>query len=88
MPRAKTTALLVTAVIVAVFPTIAEACPVCYGDSDSAMAQGANNAVLFLLGVVLVVQVGFAALFYTFWRRSTALRRRREQFRLIPGMRI
>ncbi len=80
--------LLVAVVIVGMFPTIAAACPVCYGDSDSAMAQGANNAVLFLLGVVLMVQAGFVALFYTFWRRSTALRRRREQFRLIQGMRI
>ncbi|HUF16475.1 MAG TPA: hypothetical protein VMS12_00360 [Thermoanaerobaculia bacterium] len=84
----KTIALVVAAVIAVLFPTIAEACPVCYGDSDSAMAQGANNAVLFLLGVVLLVQAGFVALFYTFWRRSTALRRKREQFRLIQGMRL
>jgi hypothetical protein len=74
--------------IVALFPVIAAACPVCYGDSDSAMAKGTNNAVLFLLGVVFLVQIGFAALFYTFWKRSTAMKRRREQFRLIHGMRL
>ena len=80
--------LVPTVVLIAVilFPTAASACPVCYGDSDSPMAQGLNNAVLFLLGVVFLVQVGFAALFYSFWRRSTAARRQREQFRLIPGM--
>lgn len=80
-------AVLLAVVIAGMFPTIAAACPVCYGDSDSPMAQGANNAVLFLLGVVLLVQAGFVALFYTFWRRSTALRRRRESFKLIQGMR-
>lgn len=86
--KPRRTAVLATVLIAGLFPTIAAACPVCYGDSDSAMAQGANNAVLFLLAVVLVVQAGFVALFYTFWRRSTALRRRREGFKLIQGMRI
>jgi hypothetical protein len=84
----KVAGLLALVLAVAGFPTVADACPVCYGDSDSPMAQGLNNAVLFLLGVVVLVQIGFAALFYSFWKRSTAMRRRRDQFRLIPGMKL
>ena len=63
----------------------ATACPVCYGNSDSGAANGVNNAVLLLLGIVALVQVGFVALFYTFWRRSREIRQRREKFRLIAG---
>lgn len=63
----------------------ASACPVCFGDSESQMAQGANNAILFLLGVVAVVQAGFIALFVSLRRRARQLRQRREQFQLIEG---
>lgn len=55
------------------------ACPVCFGESDSAMADGVNNAILVLLGVVGVVQVGFIALFWSFWRRMKELRREGAQ---------
>ena len=65
--------------------TAASACPVCFGDTDSQMAQGSNNAVLFLLGVVFVVQVAFVALFVNLRRRARLLRERREQFQLIEG---
>ncbi len=64
---------------------VAHACPVCYGASDSAMAGGVNNAVFLMLGIIVVVQIGFAALFWTFWRRAKEIRQRREKFRLITG---
>jgi len=63
----------------------AMACPVCYGDPNSPMVKGTNNGILFLLGVVGVLWVGFAALFLSFWMRARALRRRREEFHLIEG---
>jgi site-specific recombinase len=63
----------------------ATACPVCFGDADSQMARGANNGILFLLGVVAVVQSGFIALFVSLRRRARRLRERREQFELIEG---
>ena len=65
--------------------TAATACPVCFGDTNSQMAQGANNAILFLLGIVLVVQAAFVALFVSLRRRARLLRERREQFELIEG---
>ena len=63
----------------------AMACPVCYGDPNSPMVKGTNNGILFLLGVVGILWVGFAALFLSFWMRARALRRRREEFHLIEG---
>jgi len=49
------------------------------------MTQGTSNGILFLLGVIGLVQIGFVALFVNFWRRARALRRRRESFHLIEG---
>jgi hypothetical protein len=64
---------------------IASACPVCYGNADSLMTKGSDNAMLFMLGIVGFVQLGFVGLFVTFWRRTRALRRRRESFRVLDG---
>ncbi len=76
---------LLIALAVVLLPSIASACPACFGDPNSAMTQGASRGVLFMLGIVGFVQVGFIALFWTFWRRAKALRTRREQFHLIEG---
>lgn len=65
---------------------VASACPVCYGNAaGSPIVKGSNNAILFMLGIVGFVQLGFIALFWTFWRRAQALRRHRESFRVIEG---
>jgi len=65
---------------------VLQACPVCFGgDPNSAMVKSTNNGVLFMLGVIGFVQLGFISLFITFWRRSRALRRRRESFRVLDG---
>lgn len=78
-------ALCVSVVIVVLTPAIASACPVCFGDPNSSLVKGANNGILVLLGIVVFVQAGLVALFWSFWRRAQALRRRREQFHLISG---
>ncbi len=65
-------------------PKIAMACPVCFGGAGS-VSKGMDSAVWFLIGVVAFVQIGFVALFWSFWRRGRALRRGREQFHLIEG---
>lgn len=61
------------------------ACPVCFGNPASPLTKGTSNGILFLLGIIGIVQIGFVALFVTFWRRARALRRRRESFHLIEG---
>jgi Na+/proline symporter len=72
-------------VIVVLVAQAASACPTCYGDPNSPMTKGSDNAVLFMLGIVGFVQIGFVGLFVTFWRRARALRRRRESLRLLEG---
>ncbi len=66
-------------------PQIAHACPVCFGAPNTPASNGMNNAIAFLLTIVGFLQIGFVALFFTFWRRARALRRRREQLQLIEG---
>ena len=51
-------------------PRIALACPVCFGQSDSPMAQGVNMGSFFLLGVVGCVLAAFAAFMVYLARRS------------------
>ena len=63
----------------------AMACPVCFGQSDSPMAQGMNNGIFFLLGVIGTVQIGFVALFVSFRRRGRELQERRDSFEVVRG---
>jgi hypothetical protein len=78
-------AIAAVILVLALTPTAASACPVCYGNPDSLMTKGSDNAMLFMLGIVAFVQLGFIGLFFTFWRRARALRRRRESLRVIEG---
>ncbi|MCH7824892.1 MAG: hypothetical protein IH849_08835 [Acidobacteria bacterium] len=75
--------LIAVAVLGAVEPAMA--CPVCFGESDSPMAQGMNNGILLLLGVIGTVQVGFVALFVSFRRRGKAVQERKDSFEVIRG---
>ena len=63
---------LLTALILSV-PRVALACPVCFGQSDSPMAQGVNMGIFFLLGVVGCVLAAFAVFFVYLARRSRML---------------
>ena len=72
------------AIVMVCVAQIAQACPVCYGGASS-LSNGMDSAIWFLLSVLGFVQIGFIALFWSFWRRSRALRRRREEFHLIEG---
>jgi hypothetical protein len=75
---------ILTAVLL-LAPAIASACPVCFGDPNSAMTKGTNNGVFFLLGIIGFVQIGLGAMFIAFWRRARALRARRDSMRVING---
>ncbi len=87
-PRDRETARPVLALLIVLALLVApslSACPTCYGDPNSPMTKGSDNAILFMLGIVGFVQIGFVGLFITFWRRARALRRRRESLRLLDG---
>jgi hypothetical protein len=77
--------LVVITIALLLVPSILSACPVCYGAPNSPMTKSSNNAIMFLLGVIGFVQVGFVAMFWSFWRRARELRRRRESFHLLDG---
>lgn len=51
-------------------PRLALACPVCFGQSDSPLAQGVNMGVLFLLGTITAVLIGFASFMVYLARRA------------------
>ena len=76
MSRLTSRAVIAALLLFVILPGVSFACPVCYGQSDSPMAKGMNNAIGFLLVTIAFVQIGFAALFITFWRRARAARRR------------
>ena len=83
--RARFTVSLLVAVAVLCVAEPASACPVCWGESDSPMAQGMNNGILFLLGVIGTVQVGFIALFISFRRRGNDYQDRKDSLEVIDG---
>ena len=76
---------VVIAIVLLLAPAILSACPVCYGAPNSPMTKSSNNAIIFMLGIIGFVQVGFVAMFWSFWRRAKEMRRRRESFRLLDG---
>jgi hypothetical protein len=75
---------LAAALLILVAPT-AFGCPVCYGNPDDPMVKGVNSGIWVLLGVVGLVQIGFVAMFWSFWRRGREQRRFRESLRVIEG---
>lgn len=75
MSARRATALLLVMVATILVPWPALACPVCFGQNDSAMAVAMNTGVLMMLGVVVVVLSAFASFMFYLVRRA----------RLAPG---
>jgi len=75
----------ITVVLLLVVAQPLFACPVCYGDPTSATTKSMSNAVIFLLVIIGLVQVGFVALFWTFWKRAKNIQKTKESFTLIHG---
>ena len=80
-----------TSWLVAVFvlggAKIAAACAVCFGDPNAQMSKSAEQGVWFLLGVMLLVQIGFGIFFLYLRRRLRNVRDpvARPVFRLVKG---
>lgn len=70
-------------IVTLLFANAAFACPVCFGSPDDPMVKGVNKGIWVLLGFIGFVQIGFAALFWTFWRRAKANRQFRESFHIV-----
>lgn len=65
------------------FAPAALACPVCFGAPDDPMVKGVNNGIWVLLSLVGVVQIGFIAMFWGFWRRAREQKRFRDSLQVI-----
>jgi hypothetical protein len=50
--------------------TLVLACSVCFGQSDSPLAQGTNMAIFFMLGVTGIMLASFAGVFIYLIRRK------------------
>jgi uncharacterized membrane protein len=74
--------LVVVFALVAMAP-VALACPVCFGAPNDPMVKGVNNGIWVLLALVALVQIGFIAMFWSFWRRARDQKRFRDSLRVI-----
>jgi hypothetical protein len=61
--------ILLSAALLAI-PQAVLACPVCFGQSDSPMANAMNLGILALLGVIVAVLGGFATFMVHLGRRE------------------
>lgn len=61
-----------TAVLAAFAPAPLFACATCFGQSDSAMAQGMNWGIFTLLGVIISVLASIAGFFVYLIRKEAA----------------
>jgi hypothetical protein len=81
--------LTVVAVLVAggalVSSSPAQACEVCFGAADDPATLGMNGAILFLLGIIGLVQFGFISLFWGFRKRSRSLSEKKKKLRVLQG---
>jgi hypothetical protein len=57
-------------IVLSAAPNVALACPVCFGQSDSPLAKGVNMGVLFMLGTITAVLIGFASFMIHLARRA------------------
>lgn len=81
-------ACVVAAVAIGVlFPEVARACAVCYGNPESDMAKGATAGVLVLMGIVVSVLVGILGVTIFWVRRARRFGNALNNSRGLPGVR-
>jgi hypothetical protein len=64
----KTVTTLVTVALLAL-PELVLACPVCFGNADSAQTRGAQAGIAALLAVTVVMLASIAGFFFIYLRR-------------------
>lgn len=66
--------VVAVALLFALWPSVARACSVCFGDEDGGLAAGLNAGIGVLLALVLLVQVAIVRFFWKTSRRARAQR--------------
>jgi hypothetical protein len=59
----------VATIALLVIPTLALACPVCFGNADSPQSKAAQAGILALLAVTVVMLSSIAGFFFIYLRR-------------------
>jgi hypothetical protein len=86
MIRARAIAIAAASAVITLLPfEPALACTVCFGDPNSSETRGLRGAILFLLLLVGLVQVGFVKLFWTFRQRAKSIDQRKKRFQIVRG---
>jgi hypothetical protein len=62
-----------TTVCLLAAPTLALACPVCFGNPDSAQTRGAQAGIVVLLAVTVAMLASIAGFFFIYLRRRIRL---------------
>jgi len=70
---------LVVIALVLAAPRLALACPVCFGQNDSPLANAMNLGILAMLIVVVGVLAGFASFFIYLMRRARMVARQSSE---------
>ena len=78
----------VVAAALLLVPRLAGACAVCFGDPDSPASKGLTAAVLFLVGVIVVVLAGVALFAVSTLRRNERQHEHGAQSAALPGGRL
>ena len=65
--------IVVTTVVLLAIPTLALACPVCFGGPDSPQTQAAQTGILALLVVTVAMLASIAGFFFVYLRRRIRL---------------
>ena len=80
-------ALVLVAALTLATPRSVAACAVCFGDPGAQITKGAEQGVWFLLGIMVLVQVGFGIFFLYLRHRARQFRDPigRPVFRLVKG---
>ena len=66
-------------------PRFALACPVCFGNADSAQTRGAQAGILALLAVTVVMLLSIAGFFFIYLRRRIKMFEQIEQRELLDA---
>ena len=74
----KRCATLFIGVVLLLVPRDALACPVCFGQNDSPLAQAMNSGIIFMLVVVAGVLAAFASFFIYLMRRAKLVAQQSE----------
>ena len=65
----KSIAVTLQAVALLAVPSLVLACPVCFGNADSAQTKGAQAGIIALLAVTVAVLASIAGFFFIYLRR-------------------